>query len=232
MGWGLKSNPTNKFPLLYANLGICVAKGFYNKKAYVQSKMGISEENKISVSVHRPSLQEKLFFLLSGILTSVPLTLFLGTFTDSLCVVLPILYAQICSIAIFTPFVEEFAKAFPLFYRHGETTKSLFSLGFIVGIGFGFTEFLLYVFALDQSIFVRLPAIFFHAASTSITAYGIGTNRPLIFYLIAVGLHFIINFVAFFPSLWIIIGPIALSITYFLSWYLYKQTSERFVGKN
>jgi hypothetical protein len=191
-----------------------------------------SEKNKISVSVHRPSLQEKLFFLLSGIITSVPLTIFAGTFTDSLCISLPIFYAQVCSIVIFTPFVEEFAKAFPLFYRHGETTKSLFSLGFIVGLGFGFTEFLLYVFALDQSILVRLPGIFFHAASTSITAYGIGTNRPWTFYLIAVGLHFIVNFAALFFSQWILIGPTAVSVAYYLSWRLYKQTSETFPEKS
>jgi hypothetical protein len=194
--------------------------------------MGTSEENKISVSVHRPSLQEKLFFLLSGIITSVPLTLFVGTFTDSLCITLPIFYAQVCSIAIFTPFVEEFAKAFPLFYRHGETTKSIFSLGFIVGLGFGFTEFFLYVFALDQPILFRLPGIFFHAASTSITAYGIGTNRPWVFYLIAVGLHFIINFAALVSSIWIMIGPAAIAATYYLSWYLYKRTSETFPEKS
>ena len=213
--------------------GIWLAKikGFITKAVYVASAMGASQENVVSVPVHRPSLQEKLFFLLSGILTSVPLTLFVGTFTDSLCVALPIFYAQVCSVALFTPFVEEFAKAFPLFYRHCETTRSLFTLGFIVGLGFGFTEFLLYVFALDQSIFVRLPAIFFHAASTSITAYGIGTNRPWLFYLVAVGLHFAINFAAFFPfSLWLLVGPTTLSVTYLLSWYLYKRTSESLAG--
>ena len=192
--------------------------------------MGTSQENVVSVSVHRPSLEEKLFFLLSGILTSVPLTLFVGSFTDSLCVVLPIFYAQVCSVAFFTPFVEEFSKAFPLFYRHCETTRSLFTLGFIVGLGFGLTEFLLYVFVLDQSIFVRLPAIFFHAATTSITAYGIGTKRPWL-YFVAVGLHFTINFAALFSfSVWILVGPITLSVTYLLSWYLYKRTSETVVG--
>jgi RsiW-degrading membrane proteinase PrsW (M82 family) len=194
--------------------------------------MESSEETKISVSVHRPDLQEMLFFLLSGIITSVPLTLFAGTFTDSLCISLPMIYAQVCSVAIFTPFVEEFAKAFPLFYRHGETQRSLFVLGFIVGLGFGFTEFLLYVFALEQSILLRLPGIFFHAASTSIIAYGIGTNRPWIFYLISVGLHFAINFAAIFSSLWIIVGPTAIAVTYYLSWRLYKQTSETFPEKN
>ena len=193
--------------------------------------MESSEEKELSVSVHRPGLQEKLFFLLSGIITSVPLTLFAGTFTDSLCISLPLFYAQFCSIAIFTPFVEEFAKAFPLFYRHGETKRSLFVLAFMVGLGFGFTEFLLYVFALDQSVLVRLPGIFFHAASTSITAYGIGTNRPWLFYLIAVGLHFAINFAAIFSSIWIIVGPTAIATTYYLSWYLYRQTSETFPEK-
>jgi RsiW-degrading membrane proteinase PrsW (M82 family) len=209
-----------------------LAKRFYYKMVHVLSTMGTLEGNKISLSVHRPRLQEKLFFLLSGIITSVPLTLFVGTFADSLCVSLPIFYAQVCSIAIFTPFVEEFAKAFPLFYRHGETTKSLFSLGFIVGLGFGFTEFLLYVFALDQPILVRLPGIFFHAASTSITAYGIGTNRPWAFYLIAVGLHFVINFAALFSSMLMLIGSAAIVVTYYLSWNIYKRTSETFPEKS
>ena len=172
-----------------------------------------------------------MFFLFSGILTSVPLTLFVATFTDSICVVLPIFYAQICSVAFFTPFVEEFAKAFPLFYRHGETTRSIFTLGFLVGLGFGFTEFILYVFTMNQPILFRLPGIFFHASSTSITAYGIGTKRPVIFYLTAVGLHFTINFVSFSQTLWTIIGPITMAITYYLSWYLYRKTSDTFPEK-
>ena len=103
--------------------------------------MGASHANEFSGSIHRPSLEEKLFFLSSGVITSVPLTLFVGTFTDSLCVVLPLTYATICSVAIFTPFIEEFAKAYPLFYRHGETERSLFSLGFLVGLGFGLKQF-------------------------------------------------------------------------------------------
>ena len=110
--------------------------------------------------IHKPSFQEKLFFFLSGIITSVPITLFVNMFTDSLCVVLPIFYAQICSIAIFTPFIEEFAKAYPLFYRHGESVRSIFSLGFLVGLGFGFAEFILYVFIYNSPWFVRLPGLF------------------------------------------------------------------------
>lgn len=176
-----------------------------------------------SVSVHKPGFQEKMFFFISGIITSVPLTLFANLFTDSLCVALPFFYAQICSIAIFTPFIEEFAKAYPLFYRHGESVRSLFVLGFLVGLGFGVAEFILYVFVYNQPFFARLPGIFFHASSTSIVAYGIRTGKSWLFYLIAVGLHFAINFTAFIPSLWVI-STIAFMMAYYLTWYINKQT--------
>ncbi|MBT8172053.1 PrsW family intramembrane metalloprotease [Candidatus Bathyarchaeota archaeon] len=175
--------------------------------------------------VHKPSLHEKLFFFISGIVTSVPLTLFANLFTDSLCVSLPFFYAQICSIAIFTPFVEEFSKAYPLFYRHGETVRSLFSLGFLVGLGFGLAEFVLYVFIYNSPWFVRLPGLFFHAASASIVAYGIKTNRAWLFYLIAVLLHLTIKFASLIPSLWILM-TLAFFSAYYLSWYINKQTTK------
>lgn len=191
------------------------------------------QENKTMIPLHRPGLKEKLFFFISGILTSVPLTLFIGRFTDSLCVVwrVPIFYATLCSTAIFAPFVEEFAKAYPLFYRHGETERSVFTLGFLVGLGFGIPEFFIYVLTLEVPIPIRLPGIFFHAASTSITAYGIATKRPAQFYLIAVVLHFSNNFSALISSFYnlgySIGGTAALLITFFLSWHLYRKTSER-----
>jgi len=187
----------------------------------------------VIIPLHRPNLTEKLFFFTSGIITSVPLTLFVGTFTDSLCVALPIFYATLCSVAIFTPFIEEFAKAFPLLYRHGETERSIFTLGLLVGLGFGFSEFLLYVIALRAPIYVRLPGLFFHAANTSIIAYGIAKKQPFRFYLIAVGLHFTNNFSALISSFYNIgyniIGVAALSITLFLSLQLYNKTSETIV---
>lgn len=199
--------------------------------------MAKSQDNTTIIPLHRPNLREKIFFFTSGVITSVPLTLFVGTFTDSLCVALPIFYATLCSTAIFAPFIEEFAKAYPLFYRHGETEKSIFTLGFLVGLGFGFSEFLLYVTVLEAPILVRLPGIFFHAASTSITAYGIATKRSVLFYLIAVILHFSNNFSAlfglyssnsFFAQLSARIGIVAaLAITLFLSSQLYYKTSER-----
>lgn len=185
------------------------------------------QEDRISISLHEPNVQEKLFFLLSGVIISVPFTLFIASFTDSLCLVLPLFYAQVCSIAIFTPFIEEFAKAYPLFYRHGETKKSLFTLGFIVGLGFGLSEFLLYVSVLNVSWFVRLPGLFFHAASTSITAYGIATEKPITYYLFSVFLHFLINFSALFTSVWYLIAPITLSIAFALSYNLYKKSTTR-----
>ena len=198
--------------------------------------MAKSQDNTTIIPLHRPNLREKIFFFTSGIITSVPLTLFVGTFTDSQCVALPIFYATLCSTAIFAPFIEEFAKAYPLFYRHGETEKSIFTLGFLVGLGFGLSEFLLYVIVLEAPILVRLPGIFFHAASTSITAYGIATKRSVMFYLIAVILHFSNNFSAlfglssntFFAQLSARIGIVAaLAITLFLSSQLYYKTSER-----
>lgn len=156
---------------------------------------------------------------------SVPITLFIGRFTDSLCVVLPIFYAMLCSTAISAPLIEEFAKAYPLFHRHGETEKSIFILGFLVGLGFGISEFFLYVLIYGVPILFRLPGIFFHAASTSITAYGIAAKRPARFYLIAVALHFSNNFSALFGPFWFIGGIAAIAITYFLSWRLYRKTS-------
>ena len=187
-------------------------------------------DNKIIIPIHRPSLREYLFFFISGIIISVPFTLFIGRFTESLCVILPIFYATICSVSIFAPFVEEIAKAYPLIYRHGETERSIFTLGFLIGLGFGISEFLLYVLTLGAPIHIRLLGIFFHAASTSITAYGIAKKRTVQFYLIAVVLHFLNNFSALFGSFWIIGGVFAIVMTYFLSWRLYGKTSEKIVN--
>jgi RsiW-degrading membrane proteinase PrsW (M82 family) len=189
-----------------------------------------SEEHRV-ITLHRPDLREKLFFLISGIIISVPFTLYFGSFTNYFCEVsaISIFYVTICTTAIFTPLIEEFAKAYPLFYRHGETERSIFTLGFLVGLGFGLSEFFVYVLALGASIPIRLPGLFFHAASTSITAYGIATHRVVRFYLIAVILHFSNNISALFGPVWFVGGVGAVAIAYFLSWYLYRRTSERFV---
>lgn len=187
------------------------------------------DENKVIIHIHKPGLGEKLFFCFSGLIVSIPITLYVNVFSSHLCFLLPGFYSVVCTTSILAPFIEEFAKVFPLFYRHGETEKSIFTLGFLTGIGFGITEFILYVFVSGASVFARLPAIFFHASSTSITAYGIATKRPMQFYLIAATLHMLNNFFASSEEFWLIGVPAALIITYTLSLHLYRKTSERIV---
>ncbi|MGB9979418.1 PrsW family glutamic-type intramembrane protease [Methanobacterium sp.] len=194
------------------------------------NKIRVHQDNLI-IKPHRPNLKEKLFFLLSGIIVSIPITLLFGAFTRNFLDVFPSIFASLISIVIFTPFIEEFAKAYPLFYRHGETERSIFILGFLVGLGFGITEFILYVFVLNVPIFVRLPGILFHASSTSIVAYGIAKKQPVRFYLIAVGLHLLNNFSALME-----LGDIGIIVAnvgaYYLCWKFYSVTTEKFIDEN
>jgi len=189
-------------------------------------------EQKATIPVHKPDIKEKIFFLSSGLLVSVPFTLFFYEFSDSLCVAMPLLFAQVCSLVIFAPFIEEFAKVFPLLYRHGETERSILDLGILVGLGFGVTEFVLYVFTLGVPFLARVPGVIFHASSTGITAYGIAKKKPVLFYLVAVAFHLANNFLALFSnsfSFLYIPGLIVLIATYLLAWYLYRRTSETIV---
>jgi len=198
--------------------------------------MTVVRESDVVIPVHRPSLREMFFFLLSGMLSSIPLTLFVDQFATSVLGSFSVFYALFISAVLFTPFLEEFAKAFPLLYRHGETVRSIFTLGALVGLGVGFVEFLLYVFVLGVPFVYRLGPVLFHAASTSITAYGIATKRAPWFYLIAVGLHFSNNLVAFVQSFVDpneLIGPWSLGSFFvmlaalYISYYLYRKTSEK-----
>ena len=189
-------------------------------------------EQKATIAVHKPDIKEKIFFLSSGLLMSVPFTLFFSDFSNSLCVAMPLLFAQVCSLVIFAPFIEEVAKVFPLFYRHGETERSLLDLGILVGVGFGVTEFVLYVFTLGAPFISRIPGIIFHASSAGITAYGIAKKKPVTFYLISVALHLANNLLALFSSevsFLYIPGLIVLVATYLLAWRLYRRTSETIV---
>jgi RsiW-degrading membrane proteinase PrsW (M82 family) len=187
----------------------------------------MSTEQKAVIHVHRPDIKEKLFFFLSGVLVSVPFTLFFSGFTDTLCVTLPYLFAQVCSVVIFAPFIEEFAKVFPLFYRHGETERSIMTLALLIGLGFGVTELMLYVFTSDATLISRLPGVIFHASSAGITSYGIAKKKPVPYYLIAVTLHLGNNLFALLGTdLSVIPGLAILVIAYLLAWRLYRQTSE------
>ncbi len=188
----------------------------------------MEEEIKTFIPMHRPGTREMLFFCLSGIIVSIPVTLFFSVFSSHLCFFLPLFYSEICTTTIFAPFIEEFAKAYPLFYRHGETERSIFTLGFLTGLGFGITEFFFYVFGQGAPVIVRFSFIFFHAASASIIAYGIATKRPMRYYMLAVFLHFANNLLSFSEGLWIVGGSADLIITFYLSLHLYKNTYERF----
>jgi RsiW-degrading membrane proteinase PrsW (M82 family) len=189
-------------------------------------------EQKATISIHKPDIKEKTFFLISGLLVSVPFTLFFSEFSSSLCVAMPLLFAQVCSLVIFAPFTEEFAKVFPLLYRHGETERSILDLGILVGLGFGVTEFVLYVFTLGASFIARVPGVIFHASSAGITAYGIAKKNPVPFYLISVAFHLANNLFALFSdsfSFLYILGMLVLIATYLLAARLYRRTSETIV---
>ena len=186
--------------------------------------MGIPQPH-IQIPIHKPDTKELFFFFISGTIISIPFTVFFSQITEVLCIQLDFLYATICSTAIFTPIIEEFAKVYPLIYRHGETQRSLFTIGFLVGLGFGISEFLLYVFVLDVSFIFRIPGLFFHAASTSIIAYGIITKKPFRYYDLAVLLHFANIIFALFNVVWYIGGLAALFLTYYLSWTFYGKTT-------
>ena len=189
--------------------------------------VGWARESRVTIAPHRPSIRELLFFFMSGILISVPFSLFFEVIERRfLYGVLPVFYAVFFSVAILTPLIEEFAKAYPLFYRHSETGRSIFKIGFLIGLGFGISEFLLYVIVRDTPVLIRLPGMFFHAASTSITAYGISAKRPGRYYLIATLLHFLNNFSAFLGPFWFIGGIGATVAAYSISWRLYHITSD------
>ena len=181
-----------------------------------------------TVEIHKPNVDEKLFFFLSGVITSVPLTLFFAQLASVFLSGMDAFLASLVSAAGFTPLIEEFAKAFPIFYRHGETERSIFSLALFVGLGFGVVEMLTYTFVLGANPVGRLPGLFFHPASTSIIAYGVARRKPIQYYLVAVFLHFAHN-------LLVLISPglpfsgVITAITVFMSWQLYNRTQEKFI---
>jgi RsiW-degrading membrane proteinase PrsW (M82 family) len=178
---------------------------------------------------HKPNLGEMLFFLASGVIVSIPMALFFEPSAGFLRNFFPDWQAEILAVAVLAPIVEEFAKAYPLFYRHGESQRSLFTMGFLVGIGFGITEFFGYVLLLGVSPLIRLPGIFFHAALTSIVAFGIAARRSTLFYVVAVLLHSSNNLLA---TVGITGLPVALVLAtaFFLSYFLYQKATEKIIS--
>lgn len=187
--------------------------------------------NEKTVKIHKPDTNEMLFFFLAGIILGFPSALVFETLTTDVCIGLPAL-AGICSVllvVILGPLIEEFAKIFPLFYRHCETERSLVKLGFLIGLGFGIAEFFEYVFIVGVPFYIRIPQVFLHASLTSIVAYGVAKKRTGSFYLIAVGLHMLVNFLTYTSPPILLVGSILTYATaYWLAWSLYNKTAERF----
>lgn len=183
----------------------------------------------MTIPLHKPHAKEMLFFLISGIIVSIPLTVFINNYSEYLFFFVPSSYVGIFSVVILAPLIEEFSKAYPLFYRHAETERSIFTLGFLVGLGFGIVEFVEYVVFLQVPILVRLPAVFFHGCTTSIIAFGIAKKQPFGFYLIAVALHFSNNLLAVMGPVWVIGGPVIIGLTYLLAWFFYSRTKQRMI---
>ncbi len=184
-------------------------------------------EKTVTIPLHKPSVAEKLFFLISGVIVSVPLTLFLENFA------LPPLETTqigpaIISALVLAPLIEEFAKAYPLFYRHGETERSFITLGALAGFGFAIAEFTTYIL-IGASPIDRIFGLFFHTSSTSIVAYGITQKRPLPYYFLAAFLHFAANFSTLIGLFWLT-GILTTGVTVIIAWTLYSRTSERIVN--
>jgi RsiW-degrading membrane proteinase PrsW (M82 family) len=173
------------------------------------------------IPLHKPSRKELIFFFASGILVSIPF----ATFFEGL---YPAGFSAALLIVVVAPFVEELAKVFPLFYRHGETERSIVTLGVLLGLGFGIAEFFEYVVFLRVSPLARLPGIIFHASSAAIIAYGIAKKKPLPYYLTAVALHVANNFFALSSDIFLgFFAELLILITvYLLAWRYWHQASK------
>ncbi len=181
--------------------------------------MGTEPLRQCVIPLHKPSRKELSFFFISGILVSVPMALF---FSNAYPYV-PVLV----STALFAPFVEELVKIFPLFYRHGETERSIVTLGVLIGLGFGISEFFLYVVFLGVPPIARVPGVIFHASSASITAYGIAKKNPLPYYLISVALHAANNFFALTSiNAGVFVELLVVIVAYLLAWRFYHKASK------
>jgi len=180
----------------------------------------VENDRQCSISLHKPSLKELAFFFISGILISFPFALVSEQISAILSIAL--------TLAVLGPFIEELAKVFPLFYRHGETERSLVTLGILIGLGFGITEFLEYVFLAGAPPIARVPGVIVHASWAAITAYGVAKKNPLPYYLIAAILHSTNNFFVLETSapFGVFVELTVLIISYLLAWRFYHQTSN------
>jgi RsiW-degrading membrane proteinase PrsW (M82 family) len=157
------------------------------------------------IPLHKPSLRELIFFFSSGILVSIPFALFFAN-------LYPFFPAALAVILV-APLIEELAKVFPLFYRHGETERSLVTLGILTGLGFGISELVIYVALLNVPLIARIPGVIFHASSAAITAYGIAKKNN--FFAVEAAVNF-----------GLLAELLVLITVYLLAWRFYHQASK------
>jgi RsiW-degrading membrane proteinase PrsW (M82 family) len=182
-----------------------------------------------TIPIHRPKITEMLFFFACGIIISIPMTLLASSLTDQLLPNLTQFAAALISQAFFAPFIEEFSKIFPLYYRHGETQRSILNLAIMVGLGFAIVELFEYVLLLGTPLIFRLPGLFFHPSSTAIAAYGIATKRQALFYMLAVMLHFSANFLAIVNPFPFSASILVIGLSVWLAYTCYSKTKEKVI---
>jgi RsiW-degrading membrane proteinase PrsW (M82 family) len=177
------------------------------------------EQPRCVIPIHKPTFKEFAFFFSSGVLVSIPFTMFFANIYNFL--------PESLVIIVLAPFIEELGKVFPLFYRHGETERSYIILGLLIGLGFGISEFVLYVAVYDVPFYARIPGIIFHASSAAITAYGIAKKKPLPYFLIAISLHVGNNYFAVSNSVFSLIGQVLILVTVYLLAYRYYHLASK-----
>lgn len=181
------------------------------------------------IPIHKPKTTEMLFFFSCGIIISIPMTLLASALVDPLFGNPDPFTATLISTAFLAPVIEEFSKIFPLYYRHGETQRSILNLAIMVGLGFAIVELLEYVFLLKTPVLFRLPGLFFHPSTTMIAAYGIATKRPAPFYLLAVLLHFSANFLVAVNPFPFSVSILVIGLTVWLAYTFHSKTKDKVI---
>ena len=132
---------------------------------------------------------------------------------------------------IIAPFAEEAAKGLGVFTagRDLDEVEDGLVYGAAVGLGFAATENLLYEYnalvTMGLAAFIATAVIrsissaLLHASATSVTGYGIGRKkiwgrryRIIPFYLLAVGMHALFNFLAIMGTLFSLLLAISFAI--------------------
>jgi len=177
------------------------------------------------IPIHRPDKRELAFFLITGIVVSFPFAFFYETFS---------LLFVFVSLVILAPFIEELAKVFPLFYRHGETERTYVTLAALIGLGFGISEFVEYVFLFHVFFLYRIPGLVFHPSTAAITGFGLAKKKAGPYYALAVTLHALNNLFAYillyvnpvFAQAIYFADLLVLIVAYLSGWRCYRQSSQ------